>query len=245
VGGSFGFTSVPRHAAGATAIREGTGMSVQLRGGLEAIPAHIPFLRGSARVFGARAITWPLGASVWSEINYRGLSPDLPPQEFEGVDADPSHEWIAGWPGLEGTMHLRGWDRSRAATHVLHANLEMRLGILPDLGLRGPGFRIGAGTLAPFIEGAQPWGGASAGFTEERTRVTFGLEARLASRIGPLPLVPVVAWGRPFGAADPNGSWSWRITTSVPIAMPFRPPQTLGAVLGGGLHQDSWNAPPL
>jgi hypothetical protein len=242
IGGEFGYTSVPPHAVGATAIHEGSGMNLRLRAGLDPLPESSRFFRGSLRLFHARAVSWPFASSVWTEVGYRGLSPDLPPQEFEGIDADPSHEWIAGWPGLEGTTFVRGWNGARAATHVLHADVEARLPILPDLGLRGPGVALGAGTLAPFLEGAHPWGGTSGSFRDERTRVTFGLEARLAARLGPLRLVPAIAWGRPFGKASPNGDWSWRITTGLPVSTPFAPPQALRALLCGALHQDSWGA---
>jgi hypothetical protein len=241
IGGDIGYTSIPPHAAAATAPTEGSGIRVGVRGGLSPLSGSKRFLRGSARAFRAQALRWPTAVSIWTEIGYRGLSPDLPPQEFEGIDADPSHEWLPGWPGLEGTVFLRGWDHARAATHVLHGNIEARLPILPDFGVRGFGAALGAGTIAPFVEAGHPWAGPAGAFGDEKTRVTFGLEARLAARIGPLSLVPLVAWGRPFGNADPSGSWSWRLTTAMPFAMPFAPPQALRTMLGGAFQHDCWS----
>jgi hypothetical protein len=123
--------------------------------------------------------------------------------------------------------------------------VEARFQVLPDLGFRGPRIGIHGGTLAPFLEAAHPWGGASAGLFEERTRVAVGLEARLAGRIGPLPIVPAVAWGHPLGPHGPRGSWSARLTTAVPFSIPYHPRALLRRLLAGSLHIDSWQATPL
>jgi hypothetical protein len=185
----------------------------------------------------------PTRPTFWSEIRLEGASGGLPAQEFVGLDADPSHWILSGWPGLDGTIFLRSWPEAKAARLVLHANAEMRFRLVPDLGVRGPGIWIRGGSLAPFLELAHPWGGRSAGLFRERTRAGFGMEARLAGRLGPLPVVPTLAWGHGIGSNAPNGSWSWRLATSLPFSMPLRPPGILRMILGGALIEEGRHDP--
>ena len=225
LGGGLGFLRIPSHARAATGPRDGFGAQVRLEAGLAPWTAATRYLRGSIRGFHAEPFPLPLPvpATLWGEARLQGASSGLPPQEFIGLDADASHHLLSGWPGLDETIFLRGWPRARAARFVVHANIEARFRVVPDLGFRGPGIGIHGGTLAPFLEAAHPWGGASAPLFEERSRLAVGFEARLAGRIGPLPLVPAVAWGRPLGSRGPRGSWSARLTTSVPFSVPYHP----------------------
>jgi hypothetical protein len=236
VGGGFGALRIPSHARGATGPREGWGVSLRMQGGISPWGGSTRFFRGNLHTFHAEPLPVLFRPTLWTELRIEGVSTGLPPKEFIGLDADPSHRILSGWPGLDGTVFLRGWPRARAAGYVAGLNLETRFRVLPDLGIRGPGVRLYGGSLAPFLEMGHPWGGASAGFFDERTRIGIGVEARLAGRIGFVPLVPSVAWGMGLGSDAPEGEWTWRIATSLPFSMPLHPPSILRALLGGAYH---------
>jgi hypothetical protein len=233
-----GWIRVPSHASSAVGPREGAGWTFRLHAGLDAWPASERFLRGSAQAFYARPL--PLRSTLWLETAVRVTSLPIPPQEYEGLDTDASHRAGDGLVIYSGTAFLRGWPEARAARGVLYGNLELRLPVLPDLGFRGPGLRIGAGTLSPFVEIGHPWGGASAAFFEERSRSAYGVEARVSARVGPFSLVPAVAWGQPFGSRGPRGSWTIRVTGSLPFPAPLRPAAVLGALLPGAVQDGVW-----
>ncbi|MDM7917305.1 MAG: hypothetical protein QUU85_18860, partial [Candidatus Eisenbacteria bacterium] len=137
-----------------------TGISVRVDGSLAALEHQERFLRAAARFFHAAPL--PFAPSrLYLEGSFNGVSGPgrsggLPPQEYLGLDRYPSYD--AGVPGLDldGTVFLRGWPRERAARAVLYGDLEIRMPVLPDIVIRGPGFAIGAGTLAPFLEAAHP-----------------------------------------------------------------------------------------
>lgn len=235
-GGGAGFAVAPPHGRTSLGIRDGYGLSAQLKKGSSAWKGAADFARGSLDGYVAREIGIPGLPFLWMEGGLRAASSQLPPQEFEGIDADPSWRILPGWPGLDGAVYLRGWPEARASRFVLRGSTEIRFPVLPDLGLRGPGVAIQGGTLAPFLDAAHPWGGPSGTFSRERVRATFGLEARLLSRIGPLQILPAVAWGRSVGRGAPSGSWSFRLTTGSPIAMPLSPPRALRWLMSGQIQ---------
>lgn len=245
LGFGSGFLQIPSEGRSSIGPTKGRGAVIRLQAGLSPWHGAERFLRGSLRGFSAGRLSSPIPVSFWIEGSLHGSSGGLPPQEFIGLDADPSHTFINGWPGIEGTVFLRGWPRARAARYVAHANFETRFRVIPDLGFRGPGIGLHGGTLAPFLEAAHPWGGASAGLFDERTRIAVGLEGRFAARLGPLPVVPAVAWGHPLGTHGPRGSWSVRLTTSLPFSMPMRPRSILRSLLGGAMVTDTWGTAPL
>ena len=229
----------PPHGRTPLGIRDGYGLSVHIKKGAAAWQGAADFARGSFDAYLAREVGLPGLPFVWMEGGLRGASRNLPPQEFEGLDADPSSRILAGWPGLDGAVYLRGWPEARAARFVLNGSTEIRFPMLPDLGIRGPGLAILGGTIAPFLDAAHPWGRPSATFARERVRSTFGIEARLLSRVGPLQVLPAVAWGRSLGRGAPRGSWSFRLTTATPFAMPLNPPRTLRWLMGGQIQDGS------
>jgi hypothetical protein len=215
--------------------RIGQGAAARIEGAIDPWPAGERFLRGSFGLFRAQPLPGPTGTTLWIEAAGRATSLPVPPQEFEGLDADPTLR-VGENPLFSGTVFLRGWPEARAARGVLHGNLELRLPVLPDLGFRGPGTRIGGGTLAGFLEMGHPWGGPSAAFFEERTRAAAGVEARLSARVGPLNLVPAVAWGHPLGSHGPRGSWTVRLAGRLPFAAPRQPAQLFRCLLPGAVH---------
>jgi hypothetical protein len=233
-----GFIEAPPHGVTPLGIRNGEGIGARIEKGIDAWEAASEFFRGSAQAFLARELDLPARPIFWFSAGYREASQEIPPQEFEGFDSETSSLLISGFPGITGTVHVRGWPEARAARNVIYGTCEIRLPLLPDPGLRGPGVAIQGGTIAPFIDSGHAWGRPSAAFSKEQVRVTGGFEARLFSRLGPLPLIPTVAWGRPFGGRDPGGDWSWRITTSAPIAVPPSLPRALRWLLGAQLKDD-------
>jgi|GEM_PF-3028656 len=243
IGAGLGRTRIPPDGAGATGVRRGEGCEASVTFGSKPRGGATWIARGAASAFLARPIPALItGPTLWLDGGLRGASANLPPQEYEGLDANPPIQPLAGWPGVDGSVFLRGWPHAQAARWVVHANAEVRFPVLPDLGLRGPAVAIGAGTLAPFIEGAHLWAGASRGFFDAPARVAYGAEARLATSIGPLAVVPAIAWGRPIGSGgnDVNGSWSVRVVAAVPIAPPLNPPMMFRALTHGAVTMDAW-----
>jgi hypothetical protein len=239
-----GMTRIPTDGAGAVGVRRGVGGNGSIEVGLAPWGSATRFFRGSASAFAARPIPLPSAPSLWLEGESRATSGDLPPQEYEGLDRNPSIEPIPGWPGIGGSVFLRGDPHARSGRLVLHATAELRIPILPDLGFRAPQSAIGGGTIAPFIEAAHLSGTPAGRFLDEPAIVTYGGEARLAARIGPLSFVPAAAWGRPlsdrFGR---TGAWSFRLLARLPLSPPLRPPSLLRALMGGALSPDLSDPP--
>lgn len=232
-----GRTRIPPDGLGATGVRRGEGGSASMRAGIAPRASATRFLRGSGSVFIARSLPLPLSPSLWIEGRSRASSGDLPPQEYEGLDEGPSFAPIPGWPGIDGSIFLRGYPHARAARVVVYTDVELRLPILPDLGLRGPMTAIGGGTIAPFVEAAHLSGSPAGRFIDEPAIVTFGGEARLSSSVGPLAIVPSAAWGRPLSRRHGrSGEWSFRISAKLPLSPPLHPPTLLRSLIGGALH---------
>ncbi|MBM3287551.1 MAG: hypothetical protein FJY88_09435 [Candidatus Eisenbacteria bacterium] len=240
LGGEAAFMHLPPDGRGAVTMRRGYGMEATARRSIRAWRGGSDFTRLSAQAFAALPLPLPARSSLWIEGGFRGTSSRLPPQEFEGLDADPSHAISPTLPGIDGAVFLRGWPLQRQARFVLHANIETRLQAIPDLGVRAPGLALQGGILAPFVEAGHPWGGGSARFADEKTRVAFGAEARVLARAGPLRIVPAIAYGRRMSRGHPHGHWSWRISTALPLAMPWDPPRLLRALHGGRLQACSF-----
>lgn len=235
LGCGAGFAVTPPHGRTSLGIRDGYGMNIRIRKATGWL-GTADFARGSIEGYLAREVALPGLPFLWIEGGVRGASRHLPPQEFEGLDADPSWRILSGWPGLDGAVYLRGWPEARAARFVLHGSAEVRFPLLPDLGLRGPGLAVQGGTIAPFVDAAHPWGEPSGSFRHERVRSTAGIEARLLSRIGPLQMLPAVAWGRSIGRGAGAGSWSLRLTTGAPFAIPLSPPRIFRWLMGGQIQ---------
>lgn len=240
MGGGWGCVRVPPHAIRSTGPREGDGMAIRVQGGIDAWGGASRFLRGSIDAFRARPARLPGSPTLHLEGTLRGVSGGFAAQEYEGFDSDPSWRLIGGWPGVDGTAFLRGWPEEKASRFVFRGSVDLRYPILPDLVFRAPGIALGGGTLAPFMELGHAWDGPAGKFGDARARTACGVEARLAGRIGPLPLLASAAWGFGFGREAPEGDWSFRLATALPFQIPLDPPRALGALMGGALRSDSW-----
>ncbi len=242
LGGGWGTLKAPPHARRATGPSEGDGLAIRFEGGASPWPAARRYFRGAAEIFRTRPAKLPGSPALHFEAEMRGVSAGIAPQEFEGFDSDPTSKLLGGWPGLEGTVFLRGWPEPKASRFVARAAAELRYAALPDFGVRGFGMQLGGGTIAPFLELGHAWGRPAGRAGDARARTTCGVEARLAGRIGPLPVLPAVAWGFGFGRHAPEGSWSVRLTTALPFQMPYDPPRAFRSILQGGLASDRWTA---
>ncbi len=233
-------TRIPQGGVGGAGVRQGIGATGSVEGGVAPSGGETRFLRYSTRAFLAHQVRLPSSPSLWIEGEARGTSGDLPPQEYEGLDRNPSIEPIPGWPGITGSIFLRGYPHARAGRLILRAAAEIRIPILPDLGLRAYQSTVGEGTIAPFIEAAHRSGSPAGRFLDEPAIVTYGGEARFSARCGPISVVPSIAWGRPFsGRFGESGAWSYRLLARLPLVPPLRPPLLLRSLIGGALSPDS------
>lgn len=232
-----GRVRIPAHGVGPATLTDGDGILASFEAG--ALRHRFErFARGRATAFFCRPARGVPGRNpiLWVEGNLRAASAGLPPQEYEGLDEAPAQGIVPGWSLIDGSAFLRGWPEPVPARGVAHAALEIRFPILPDLGTRLPGLRVGGGAIGPFLEGAGLWGAPDGLSSWERFRGGYGIEARWSASIVGLRLIPSLAYGLGIGRGAPEGNWSFRVAATRPAGSVIDPPTMVRGFLGSAIR---------